>query len=48
MKPLLTQDVAFVVRIANYYGLEISVRSGGHSYQCQGTKVNVFFQGCVE
>lgn len=39
VKPLNTEDVATTVRIASKYGIELSVRSGGHSYQCTGTKV---------
>ena len=37
-RPLNTYDVSNIVKIANKYKIEISVRSGGHSYQCQGTK----------
>ena len=40
VKPFSTQDVAVAVKFAIYYGLQISVRSGGHSYQCLGTKVS--------
>ena len=40
VKPLSTQDVSVAVKFAVYYDLKISVRSGGHSYQCLGTKVN--------
>lgn len=36
--PKSTLDVARIVRIARKYGQEISVRSGGHSYLCQGIK----------
>ena len=39
IKPLSTEDVSKVVQTAVYYGVEISVRSGGHSYQCLGIKV---------
>ena len=39
IKPLSTEDVSKVVQTAAYYGVEISVRSGGHSYQCLGIKV---------
>ena len=42
LKPLETEDIAAAVRFAVKYGLEISVRSGGHSYQCLGTKVRQF------
>ena len=38
VKPLSTEDVALTVRLARQYGVELSVRSGGHSYQCTGTK----------
>ena len=38
VKPLSTEDVASAVRISRKYGIELSVRSGGHSYQCTGTK----------
>ena len=38
VRPKSTQDVSKAVRFAVSYGLEISVRSGGHSFQCQGTK----------
>ena len=40
VKPLSTQDVSVAVKFAVYYDLKISVRSGGHSYQCLGTKVS--------
>ena len=40
VKPFSTQDVAVAVKFAIYYDLKISVRSGGHSYQCLGTKVS--------
>lgn len=35
VKPLSTQDVSHAVKIAKAYGAELSVRSGGHSYQCE-------------
>ena len=40
VKPLQTEDVAATVKFAVKKGLEISVRSGGHSYQCLGTKTD--------
>ena len=40
VKPLETEDVAKAVRFATKYHIETSVRSGGHSYQCLGTKVS--------
>ena len=40
VKPFDTEDVASCVKIAVKYGIEISVRSGGHSYQCLGIKVS--------
>ena len=36
--PRSTSDVSVLVRTASKYNLEISVRSGGHSYQCLGVK----------
>ncbi len=42
VKPLNTHDVATTVRTAVKYGIELSVRSGGHSYQCTGTKASRF------
>ena len=39
VKPLDSKDVSYAVKIATKYGIEISVRSGGHSYQCLGIKV---------
>ena len=41
VKPFDTEDVASCVKIAVKYGIEISVRSGGHSYQCLGIKVSM-------
>ena len=35
VKPLNTQEVSHAVKIAKAYGAELSVRSGGHSYQCE-------------
>ena len=41
VRPRTTKDVSTIVRVARRFGLEISVRSGGHSYTCtnlrQGT-----------
>ncbi len=37
--PMNTEDVSLIVRVANYYGLELSKRSGGHSFSCQGIMV---------
>ena len=39
VKPMNTDDVSATVRLATYHGLELSVRGGGHSFQCLGTKV---------
>lgn len=39
VKPIGTDDVSAIVRIAHKYDMDFSVRSGGHSYQCQGIKV---------
>jgi FAD/FMN-containing dehydrogenase len=36
--PETTMDVVTLVRAAKTYGLEISVKSGGHSYICNGIK----------
>lgn len=40
VKPMNTDDVSATVRLAVYHGLELSVRGGGHSFQCLGTKVS--------
>jgi hypothetical protein len=40
VRPFYTEDVSVTVEVSVSYGLELSVRSGGHSFQCQGTKVN--------
>lgn len=37
-RPVSTEDVSQIVRFARERNVEISIRSGGHSYQCQGTK----------
>ena len=37
-RPVSTSDVAAAVRAARSSGLEVSVRSGGHSYTCQSIK----------
>ena len=39
VKPLNSEDVAIAVKMAVKFNLEISVRGGGHSYQCLGIKV---------
>ena len=39
VKPRNSEDVSAIVTVAVKYGIELSVRSGGHSFQCQGTKV---------
>ena len=39
VKPLNSEDVANAVKMAVKFNLEISVRGGGHSYQCLGIKV---------
>ena len=39
VKPRNSEDVAATVKISVKYNIELSVRSGGHSFQCQGTKV---------
>ena len=36
--PKSTQDVSKIVKIARYYNIPISVRSGGHSFICQSIK----------
>ena len=36
--PNTSEDVAAVVRAASSSGLELSVRSGGHSYTCTNLK----------
>ena len=36
VRPENTEEVSKVVKIANKHKKQISVRSGGHSYQCQG------------
>ena len=36
--PKSTQDVSKIVKIARYYHIPISVRSGGHSFICQSIK----------
>ena len=36
--PKSTQDVSTIVSIASNYKIPISVKSGGHSYICQGIK----------
>ena len=36
--PESTEDVSNIVIITNKYDVEISVRSGGHSFTCQSTK----------
>lgn len=38
--PYNTDDVSIIVRTAAKHGLETSVRSGGHSFVCQGIKHN--------
>ena len=38
-KPLVTEDVSAIVKTSVKYNIALSVRSGGHSFQCQGTKV---------
>ena len=38
-KPLVTEDVSVIVKTSVKYNIALSVRSGGHSFQCQGTKV---------
>jgi hypothetical protein len=40
VRPKTTEDVSVTVQVTVSSGLELSVRSGGHSFQCQGTKVN--------
>ena len=37
-RPESTADVAAAVRAARSGGVEVSVRSGGHSYTCQSIK----------
>lgn len=39
VKPRSTRDVSKTVLFAKKNGIEMSVRSGGHSFQCLGTKV---------
>ena len=36
--PKSTSDVSTIVSVAREYQVPISVRSGGHSYLCQGTR----------
>jgi hypothetical protein len=38
--PESSEDVSQIVLTARQYGLETSVRSGGHSFVCQGIKHN--------
>jgi hypothetical protein len=38
VRPESTEDVAHIVRVVRRFGMELSVRGGGHSYQCQGIK----------
>ena len=38
-KPLIDEDVSAIVKTSMKYNITLSVRSGGHSFQCQGTKV---------
>ncbi len=38
VRPESTEDVSLIVSTARQYGVELSVRSGGHGYQCTGTK----------
>ena len=40
-KPLIDEDVSAIVKTSVKYNITLSVRSGGHSFQCQGTKVCV-------
>lgn len=40
VKPINTEDVARAVQTAVKFNIEISVRGGGHSYQCLGIKSN--------
>ena len=40
-KPLVTEDVSAIVKTSVKYNIALSVRSGGHSFQCQGTKVSI-------
>ena len=40
-KPLIDEDVSAIVKTSVKYNIALSVRSGGHSFQCQGTKVCV-------
>ena len=37
-RPVSTEDVSQIVKFSNEVGIDLSIRSGGHSYQCQGTK----------
>ena len=43
VKPLNSEDVANAVKMAVKFNLEISVRGGGHSYQCLGIKVTKMY-----
>ena len=45
VRPWSTDDVAKIVQFATKYGYNISVRSGGHSYQCQGVEVVALKKG---
>lgn len=47
IKPRSTRDVSKAVLFAKENGIEISMRSGGHSYQCLGTKVSFFVHSIV-
>ena len=38
VRPESTEDVSAIVKVATEWGVPLSVRSGGHSYQCTGTK----------
>ena len=38
VQPKNTKDVSEIVKISTEFQIDISVRGGGHSYQCQGTK----------
>lgn len=36
--PISSEDVSAIVKLANKYKVDISVRSGGHSFTCTSTK----------
>ena len=46
VEPKTNYDVSQIVKITRYYGVPISVRSGGHSYICTSIKTGEFILIC--